>query len=172
MIEARTPGTTPPKISVMQIDQDLKDGINKSDIAIKYSIKKWEVDEIFKHPFLKGRKPSRKKMLSFEFVDDVPALPEDYPNNEEIDPNQVTLEDAIDDAIDTIEEVKEKLKTTEEDIIEILSPTEFKTTEEFVEDLVEINDTNNNDFQTNSLDNDSLDTDEEEIKVDDNSFEL
>ena len=45
MRTTQQPGETPPKISVSQIDQDLKDGINKADIAIKYGIKKWEVDE-------------------------------------------------------------------------------------------------------------------------------
>ena len=74
MIEMRKqvePGnTTPPEISVMQIDQDLKDGITKAEMAVKYNIKPWEVDEMFKHSFLKGRRPSRKKALSFKFVDD------------------------------------------------------------------------------------------------------
>ena len=53
MIEIRKnvqAGETPPQISVMQIDQDLKDGISKSDMAVKYGIKPWEVDEMFKHP--------------------------------------------------------------------------------------------------------------------------
>ena len=53
------------------IDQDLKDGISKPEMAIKYGIKPWEVDEMFKHPFLKGRRPSRKKALSFVFEDDI-----------------------------------------------------------------------------------------------------
>ena len=65
-----TPGETPEKITVSMIDQDLKDGISKPEMAIKYGIKPWEVDEMFKHPFLKGRRPSRKKALSFTFEDD------------------------------------------------------------------------------------------------------
>ena len=66
-----TPGETPAQITVSMIDQDLKDGVSKSEMAVKYGIKPWEVDEMFKHPFLKGRRPSRKKALSFSFVDDV-----------------------------------------------------------------------------------------------------
>ena len=65
-----TPGETPAKITVSMIDQDLKDGISKSEMTIKYGIKPWEVDEMFKHPFLKGRRPSKKKPLSFIFEDD------------------------------------------------------------------------------------------------------
>ena len=34
-------------------------------------LKPWEVDEMFKHPLLKGRRPSRKKSLSFKFTDDM-----------------------------------------------------------------------------------------------------
>ena len=69
MIEMRenvTAGETPEKITVSMIDQDLKDGVSKSEMAIKYGIKPWEVDEMFKNPFLKGRRPSRKKTLSFK----------------------------------------------------------------------------------------------------------
>jgi uncharacterized protein YukE len=157
MIEIRKnvqAGETPPEISVMQIDQDLKDGISKSEMAIKYSIKPWEVDEMFKHPFLKGRRPSRKKALSFTFVDDAgysQALGDDEVKsfNEKVakeragafkqtfadaqkalDPNQVTLEDAIDEAIDTVKEVKSQMQETEKAIVELLSPTEYETPEE------------------------------------------
>ena len=139
-----TPGATPPEISVMQIDQDLKDGISKSEMAIKYGIKPWEVDEIFKHPFLKGRRPSRKKALSFTFIDDTVESTECKTTHitdpeEFTDPNQVTLEDAIDEAIDACEDAKDELKQAEEDILEILSPAEPKTTKQFVEDLAEMN---------------------------------
>jgi len=148
-----TPGETPEKISVMQIDQDLQNGISKPEMAIKYGIKPWEVDEMFKHPFLKGRRPSRKKALSFEFVDDTTddiLHPEDVDTNDELgdpptiedtlavveeqemeaNPNQVTLEQAIEEAIESVEEVKDQMQETQEAIIEILSPTEFETPEE------------------------------------------
>ena len=100
-----TPGETPAEITVSMIDQDLQDGISKPEMAIKYGIKPWEIDEIFKHPFLKGRRPSRKKTLSFTFVDDTikDTVEEAYGVDKTssilnieatIDPNQVTLENA------------------------------------------------------------------------------
>ena len=138
-----TPGETPEKITVSMIDQDLKDGISKPEMAIKYGIKPWEVDEMFKHPFLKGRRPSRKKTLSFSFIDDIEPLDDGTiiakqdTEVEEVNPNQVTLEQAIDDAIETVEEVKTELKETEATIVEMLSPTEYTTVEE---DLINIAD--------------------------------
>ena len=128
-----TPGETPAEITVSMIDQDLKDGISKPEMAIKYGIKPWEVDEMFKHPLLKGRRPSRKKSLSFTFEDDMTNT---------IDPNQIDLEDAIDEAIETIEEVKDQMQETQEAILDMLSPTGFepKTNKEFVDDLIEMND--------------------------------
>ena len=144
-----TPGETPEQITVSMIDQDLKDGVSKSEMAIKYSIKPWEVDEMFKHPFLKGRRPSKKKPLSFSFVDDVTTNKTRYVSvdaaemEEEVDPNQVTLEEAIDDAIESVEEVKDQMQETQEAIVEMLSPTEFKTPEEAL--LEEIHETEEED---------------------------
>ena len=193
MINTRTnveAGETPEQITVSMIDQDLKDGISKSEMAIKYDIKPWEVDEMFKHPFLKGRRPSRKKALSFSFVDDISNNREELMKEDGViidtDPNQVTLEQAIDDAIDTVKQVKTELKETEAAVLDILSPTEYETPEETLlkaaADTPEItgipngntmSDTDDNDFQTNGLDNDSLDTKEdEEIEMDDDTFEL
>ena len=124
-----TPGETPEQITISMIDQDLKDGVSKSDMAVKYGIKPWEVDEMFKHPFLKGRRPSRKKALSFTFVDDSP-LAEDVTDEPIIDPNQVTLEQAIDEAIESVGEIKHQMQETQEAIIDMLSPTEPETPEE------------------------------------------
>ena len=122
------PGKTPAEISVSMIDQDLKDGVSKSEMAIKYGIKPWEVDEIFKHPFLKGRRPSRKKALSFTFVDDTLPLNSGdiaVEQAEEVDPNQVTLEEAIDEAIEDVEAAKNQMQETQEAISNMLSPTEL-----------------------------------------------
>ena len=161
-------GETPAQITVSMIDQDLKDGVSKSEMAIKYGIKPWEVDEMFKHPFLKGRRPSRKKALSFTFVDDTEPLNsgdiavEQAAKIEEefVNPNQVTLDEAIDEAIESVEQVKNELKEAEGAIVEILSPTETVGDTEFHEDLV-------NEMKT-------LQTEEndEEIEMDDNTFEL
>jgi len=158
------PGKTPAKITVSMIDQDLKDGISKSEMAVKYSIKPWEVDEMFKHPFLKGRRPSRKKALSFTFVDDLEPLNSGdiaVEQAEEVDPNQITLHDAIDEAIETIEEAKEGLQEAEAAIVDILSPTETVGNTEYHEDLVN---------EMKALQ--SEDEDEDEIEMDDDTFEL
>ena len=189
MIETRKTqeaGKTPAQITVSMIDQDLKDGISKPEMATKYGIKPWEVDEMFKHPLLKGRRPSRKKKLSFTFVDDMPNIdtPEitGIPNGDtmsdtddmseptqfsssmddvinEVDPNQVTLEQAIDDAIETVEEAKDQMQQTQEAIVDMLSPTEFKTNEDLVEELTELAETIEEEK-------------EEELKMDDDTFEL
>ena len=147
-----TPGETPEQITVSMIDQDLKDGISKPEMAIKYSIKPWEVDEMFKHPFLKGRRPSRKKTLSFSFVDDLEpsdngtmlplnsgdiAVEQTAEVEEEfVDPNQVTLEDAIDEATQDTKNALEQVKQTQDIINEMLSPTEFETPEEIIEEEI------------------------------------
>ena len=168
-------GNTPEKITLSMIDQDLKDGVSKADMAIKYSIKPWEVDEMFKHPFLKGRRPSRKKTLSFSFVDDMPeeSMPLDaikaaLPEADEVDPNQVTLEQAIDEAIDTVTEVKDQMHQTQEAILDMLSPTEYETPEETLlkaaVDTPEITGIPNG--------NTMSDTDEEEIEMEDDTFTI
>ncbi len=181
-----TPGETPEKITVSMIDQDLKDGVSKSDMAVKYGIKPWEVDEMFKHPFLKGRRPSRKKALSFTFVDDSP-LAEDVTDEPIIDPNQVTLEQAIDEAIESVEEIKDQMQETQDAIIDMLSPTEFETPEEPVakvngtsdeEEEFSIEDvalTDSDEVDIPSFE-DTLDVvkeqQEEELEMDEDSFEM
>ena len=193
MIETRkTPesGKTPATITVSMIDQDLKDGISKPEMAIKYGIKPWEVDEMFKHPFLKGRRPSRKKALSFSFVDDITedriketgTVIEQAAEVEEatVDPNQMTLEQAIDDAIESVEDAKQEMQKAEEAIVDMLSPTEYTEKENFVEELETLANEADDEWveeerpmQVNNLDSDALDTEEEiELDEDDTSFEL
>ena len=177
MIETRKTqeaGKTPAQITVSMIDQDLKDGISKPEMATKYGIKPWEVDEMFKHPLLKGRRPSRKKKLSFTFVDDMPNIdtPEitgipngdtmsdtddeeyiaDKLNSEVHDSNQVTLEEAIDDAIESVEEVKNQMQETQEAITDMLSPVDPEDT---IESLIN-----------------EIEEEEDEIKVDGDTFDL
>lgn len=126
MIETRqsvNTNVTPKTITTSMIDTDLKDGLNKRDMMDKYNIRKWEIDRIFKNPKLTGRRPSPK--LSFTFVDD---MNEDT----EVDPNQITLEDAIDEAIEGVKEVKNQMQDTQDAIIDMLSPTQFETPEETV----------------------------------------
>ena len=164
MINARKTteaGETPAKITVSMIDQDLKNGIGKAEMAVKYSIKPWEVDRMFENPSLKGRRPSKRKPLSFIFEDD---MADEAITN----PNQVTLEQAIDDAIETVQNVKAELVETERSVLDILSPTEYETPEETLlktaVDTPEITGIPNG--------NTMSDTDEEEIEMEDDTFEL
>ena len=169
------PGETPEKITVSMIDQDLKDGISKPEMATKYGIKPWEVDEMFKHPFLKGRRPSRKKALSFVFEDDTDEalmkksskeLLDQIDELPETNPNQVTLDDAIDDAIESATQAQEALAAAEESIVEILSPTDPEgSIEDMLDNMV------NKDGQSlkETFDKESK---EEELEIDDDTFEL
>ena len=167
MIESRKtqePGKTPAQITVSMIDQDLKDGVSKADMAVKYGIKPWEVDEMFKHPFLKGRRPSRKKALSFKFVDDTLPLNSGdiaVEQAEEVDPRQVTLEQAIDEAIETVEDAKQEMQKAEKAIVNMLSPTEVIGDTEYHEDLV-------NDMKAMQ----PVKEDENELEIEDDTFEL
>ena len=193
-----TPGETPEKITVSMIDQDLKDGVSKSEMAIKYGIKPWEVDEMFKHPFLKGRRPSRKKALSFSFVDDITEdrIKETgtvIEQTEEVDPNQVTLHDAIDEAIDSAQQAKDEITKAEQSIVDLLGP-HTQTPEETIKEAVDWTARNamgeevELDQEDQDTLNEALDThvnengetlreameanDEEELEMDDDTFEL
>ena len=171
-----TPGKTPEKITVSMIDEDLNNGITKPEMAIKYGIKSWEIAEMFKHPFLKGRRPSKKKPLSFSFVDDVsediPGFEGTKEQLEEVDPNQVTLEQAIDEAIDTVEEAKDQMQQTQEAIVDMLSPTD---PEDSIADMLDnmvnkdgqsLKETFDKEIAAGNI------PEEEELEMDDDTFEL
>ena len=81
MIEANVPTnqtvnktqmTTPTTITTSMILLDLENGIDRPGIKEKYNLEGWELTEMFKHPVLKGKKASRKRKMSFTFVDDTP----------------------------------------------------------------------------------------------------
>ena len=88
MIEARTnnPGEvtqkneTPNTITVSMILEDLDNGVDRPGIQEKYGLEKWEVTQMFQHPALKGKKARKVRKLSFNFVDDTAA-----------DPNQTSI---------------------------------------------------------------------------------
>ena len=108
MRENVTPGETPAEITVSMIDQDLKDGISKPEMATKYGIKPWEVDEMFKHPLLKGRRPSRKKTLSFsknQMQETQEAIVEILSPTEYETPEETLLKAAQDTENEVIEEL-------------------------------------------------------------------
>ena len=138
---------TPETISVNDLLKDLANGIGKKGMCDKYNVKKWELDEVFKHPALKGKRPAHVKKLSFTFVDDTGEQPievtpsdlisetlphsiNDVCDEPIIDPNQVTLEQAIDEAIESVGEIKTQMQETQDAIIDMLSPTETETPEE------------------------------------------
>jgi hypothetical protein len=136
---------------------------------------------MFKHPELKGKRPARKRVLSFTFVDDVTedtSEPEfakreaDLIEEVEVDTNQLTLEQAIDDAIETVEVVKEQMQETQEAISDMLSTTDF-------ESPCKVNRTDD-ELEMPSF-NDTLDlveeqeieagTEEEEVEVEEDEFD-
>ena len=131
-------GETPAQITVSMIDADLKNGIGKPEMAIKYGIKPWEVDEMFKHPFLAGRRPSRKQVLSFTFVDD--TLPNSEPmadsgDENDANPNQVTLEQAIEECEAIMADAKTSIfngMATQQAIVDMLSPSEEEEGEDVI----------------------------------------
>jgi hypothetical protein len=140
---------TPEAISVNDLLKDLANGIGKKGMCDKYNVKKWELDEVFKHPALKGKRPAHVKKLSFTFVDDTGEQPievtpsdlisetlphsiDDVCDEPIIDPNQVTLEQAIDEAIESVGEIKTQMQETQDAIIDMLSPTENETPEETI----------------------------------------
>ena len=193
MIEMRKKqeaGETPAQITVSMIDQDLKNGVNKTEMSVKYGIKSWEVDRMFEHPDLKGRRPSKRKPLSFEFVDDTIKDTSD-PNlnnrvakeraevfneslqaaSEALNPNQVTLEQAIDEAIDTVTEVKNQMQETQEAINDMLSPTEFVDKHLPVEDEDELEIPTMEDTLA-LVEEQEMEAGEEELKQDEDTFEL
>ena len=96
MIEARTsnPGEetqrnqTPETITVTMILEDLDNGIDRTGIQEKYGLEKWEVTQMFQHPTLKGKKARKVRKLSFNFVDDTTA-----------DPNQTSIAVETTDAV-------------------------------------------------------------------------
>ena len=95
MIEARTavePNTTPvvkpQTITVTMIIEDLNNGVDRAGIQTKYGLDKWEVTQMFQHPSLKGKKAKKVRKLSFNFVDDTVA-----------DPNQTSIAVETTDAV-------------------------------------------------------------------------
>ena len=94
MIEARTENqvappqtTTPQRITISMILEDLENGTDRNGIREKYNLQAWEVTQMFKHPALKGKKAKKVRKLSFDFVDDTDVLP-----------GQVNMIDAIEEA--------------------------------------------------------------------------
>lgn len=77
-IEARVETTVTPvaqtsetiKLTVSGILADLDNGLDREKIATKYGLTKQEVNEVFKHPKLQGRRVKRKPSVRFVLEDD------------------------------------------------------------------------------------------------------
>ena len=82
---------TPTTITTSMILADLENGIDRPGIKAKYDLEGWELTEMFKHPVLKGKKASRKRKMSFTFVDDTAA------SLDTVSPAQVDLEKSIEE---------------------------------------------------------------------------
>ena len=179
-----TPGKTPEKITVSMIDEDLNNGITKPEMAIKYGIKSWEVAEMFKHPFLKGRRPSKKKPLSFIFEDDTDEalmkkstqeLFDQIDELPDVDPNQITIEQAIEESTKEIETAVNVLEDVNKTIVDMLSPTEFETLEETIVKVNSTEITGIPNGETEKFISDTLESAEnfeEELETEDDTFEL
>jgi hypothetical protein len=108
-IEARTEVQTPKtatRVVVTEINpgmilQDLAMGLDKQAIADKYSyqdpagnvqdIELWMVEEMFKDPLLKGKRPAKVKKLPFRFLTSDPTC---GIKDVTFDPTQVVADDA------------------------------------------------------------------------------
>ena len=85
---------------------------------------------------------------------------------EEIDPNQVTIHDVIDDAIESAEKANEALIEAEKAVVDILSPTEYETPEETLLKAA-------NGSTIDELDAaEPMNEQEDELEMDDDTFEL
>ncbi len=76
-IDARVETTVTPvannetiKLTVSGIINDLTNGLDREKIATKYGLTKQEVNEVFKHPKLQGRRVKRKPAVRFVLEDD------------------------------------------------------------------------------------------------------
>ena len=143
-VSVENTNVTPKKITVNMILTDLANGITKKGMCTKYNVKKWEMDEVFKHSKLKGKRPAYVKVLSFKFVDDtedvdvvVPpnAIPqpdtiETEEKEEIVDPNQVTIEQVIKEEDDLeIPTLPDTLELVAEQQMEDIEEDDFSTFE-------------------------------------------
>jgi len=58
------------QISISAILEDLKNGMTRKDINVKYALNPLDAKEVWKHEKLKNKKPA-KYVLDIEIVDDV-----------------------------------------------------------------------------------------------------
>jgi hypothetical protein len=87
---------------------------------------------------------------------------------DEVDPNQITLHQAIDEAIESVEEIKDQVQETQDAIINMLSPTQFETPEETI---AKVNETSDDEDELGVCEETgAIEWDGEEIDTDDFSL--
>jgi len=59
-------------ITISQVLADLEAGVTRPQMATKYEITPREVNALFQHPKLKGKKAKKVFIPSFDIVDDTP----------------------------------------------------------------------------------------------------
>jgi hypothetical protein len=95
-------------ITTSMIIEDLANTLDRKAIQEKYGLELWEVTRMFEHPTLKGKRPSKRKPLSFNFVDDFIESPIEEVDEPIVDPNQVTIEQVIKEEGDFDAEAEER----------------------------------------------------------------
>lgn len=103
------------KLTVSGILQDLANGLTRTSnsknynaeigcIQDKYDLSNYDLDMLFRHPKLKGRKTHAVKLTSFILEDDV-----DVDVNETVETTQEVVETAV-EATEEVEQVDEYVK--------------------------------------------------------------
>jgi hypothetical protein len=89
----------PIKLTVSGIIMDLENGLDRTAIATKYGLSSTEVNEVFKHPKLKGLR-AKRKITRITLIDDTDdagnatsALVQETFTETVTDPNQTSLLD-------------------------------------------------------------------------------
>lgn len=92
--EGATPSKQPIKLTVSGIMMDLENGLDRAAIATKYGLTSGEVNEVFKHPKLKGLR-AKRKITRITLIDDTSDSGEisSAMVTEETDPNQMSMLD-------------------------------------------------------------------------------
>lgn len=91
-----------PQITVSSVLQDLKDGLTREAIAVKYHLPKSEVKNMFQHPLLKNKKTITPKQPRFILIDDVTnqAAAEQVAEQEEAEVEAIEADDASEESVE------------------------------------------------------------------------
>lgn len=92
------------EIKISQLLEDLENGLKRPTIAEKYNITMSDLNKIFQHPLLKGKKA--RKQISIILVDDV---------TEEVAENQTSIEEQIKEVEDADVENVSDLQTEKDE---------------------------------------------------------